>query len=576
MTRSLLRGFALMGAVGLGACNLAVINPNSPETKRVLATPSDVESLIGTQYLRFQGVLYGTGSNQWGMAAVQSFEDFSSLSNNCMGQRIGIPRASNDNAVGNGCAGEQSNVYYRASEVMRTATNVLNRFHEPTFTLGSPAQDNRARAFAEFLRGLTSGYLALVYDSAAVISEQMSAEDAGSLLGYSEVLDTSLAALQRAIDYATAPAAGTDGFPLPGTWIPTANVQGPSATEFTTAEFVKLMRSYRARFRASVARTVAERNAVNWDLVIADAQNGITADHMNGTGTNNGGASHTWLASWTSATTWHQMTPFVAGMADGSDGAYAAWSAVPIANRPIGGTIPYFQVSPDKRWPQGATRPDQQADFDLASCGLAGAVCKRYFVNRETAQDSNTGDSWGWSNYDYARFYPWRYFGSASGLTPQNGPLPFMTLAEIDMLQAEGLIRKGSFSAAAALINKTRTTFQGNPNLPAITTFDGTSPVPGGADCVPKVPVNVTPGSGGTVQCGNMFEAMKYEKRIEGLMIAFMQFFFDGRGWGDLPDGTPYDWAPPYQDLLARGRVGTQIYSTGGPYHSAVRGGYGW
>jgi len=49
----------------------------------------------------------------------------------------------------------------------------------------------------------------------------------------------------------------------------------------------------------------------------------------------------------------------------------------------------------------------------------------------------------------------------------------FMTVAEMDMLQAEGQIRKGNFAAAAALINKTRV-----PNgLPALTDLNNTSPV---------------------------------------------------------------------------------------------------
>ena len=45
--------------------------------------------------------LHGTTANIWGMANVMSFRHFSTLSNNCQGQRVGIPRPGNDNAVGN-------------------------------------------------------------------------------------------------------------------------------------------------------------------------------------------------------------------------------------------------------------------------------------------------------------------------------------------------------------------------------------------------------------------------------------------------------------------------------------------
>jgi hypothetical protein len=539
-----------------------VQNPNNPETDRVLATPADVENLLGTQYLRWHIAMYGSLSNVWGMANVQSFEDFSSLSNNCMGSRVGFPRAGNDNAIGNGCATENRRTYYIHSEVVRIASNVLAKLDEDGFTLGTPAQDARARAFAEFVRGLALGYLALTYDSAAVITPEMGTEDAGELVGYNDVMAAALDGLQRAIDAATNPPAGANGFPLPTGWI-------PSPTAFTGAEFLKLVRSYRARFRATVARTPAERTAVNWDLVIADAQNGITADHQNITNTITG-PFNSWVSQFHTFTTWHQMTPFVIGMADNS-GAYAPWIALPIAQRGVAGS--FFMTTPDLRFPQGATRAAQQADFAITSCTAASTVCKRYFVNRPSGNDTFSGDSWGYSNYDFVRFYSWRTSGAG---TARNGPLIFMTKAEIDLLQAEGQFRKGNFSAAAALINNTRVAKGG---LPAITAFDATSPVPGGADCVPRVPSNAATTGGGTVSCGNMLEALKWEKRIETAYTHWMAWYIDSRGWNDLAEGTGIHWAAPYEDLQARGRTGTEIYSTGGTTGnsgSAPKGTYGW
>jgi len=546
------------GALALAACSLDVRNPNAPETARVLATPPDLESFLGSTYNRWHDGVYRTTGNTWGMAAVQSFEDYSSLSNNCMGQRVGIPRAANDNSVGNGCSGEQIRVYQVEAEVDRTASNVLRTMAANGFTLGSPAQDNRAKAFAEFLRGLSLGYLSLVHDSAAVITPETSPEDPGELKAYPEVNQAALDAFQKAIDYTNASVSGGggNGFPLPSTWI-------SSTTSFTAPEFIKLIRSYRARIRANVARSTQERAAVNWDAVIADAQNGITADHDNITNTTSG-PFNSWVAQWYSYGTWHQMAPFVIGMADNS-GSYAAWIATPLDNRGAGNTG-FFMTTPDLRFPQGATRAAQNADFALTQCSAAATPCKRYFVNRPQGQDQFAGFGWGWSNYDHARFYSWRTAGDAG--TGQNGKFPFFTLAELNLLEAEGHIRKGEFSAAAALINKTRT----KNGLPAIAVFDATTAVPGGADCVPKVPVGP---NYNTVACGNLLEAMKYEKRIETAYTHFMGWFFDMRGWGDLPQGTGLDWPVPYQDLQARSRA---IYSTGGGAnpHSAPKGTYGW
>jgi hypothetical protein len=552
MMRSLIRyGAVAAGLLGALGCDLDVQNPNNPETERVLASPADLEQFSGGYYKRWHGGLYGTTTNVWGMLAVQSFENYSSLANNCMNQRAAIPRGPNDNAIGNQCESEQKAIYNRMNEVQRVASSVLKTLEGSS--LGSSAQDNRAKAFAEFLRGLSLGYLALLHDSSAVITPATGPEEPGELVGYQELNAAAIDALTKSIAHATAQGTGPGGFPLPADWI-------PSTTTFTAAEFVKLARSYRARFRAGVARNPTERAAVNWDLVIADAQNGISADHDNITNRTNG-PFNSWVSQWYSYGTWHQMVPFVIGMADVS-GAYATWLATPLDQRPAG----FFMITPDQRFPQGSSRAEQQADFQITSCQGANQTCKRYIVNRPSGNDPSGGLGWGQSNYDHVRFFSWRTSGDAG--SARDGRMIFMTKAEMDMLEAEGHIRKGNFAAAAALINKTRV----KNGLPAITALDATSPVPGGANCVPKVPVGP---NFNTIACGNMMEAMKWEKRMETAYTHLGAWFQDSRGWGDLPAGTGLDFAVPYQDLQVRGRP---IYSKGGGSlpGSAPKGTYGW
>jgi hypothetical protein len=75
-----------------------------------------------------------------------------------------------------------------------------------------------------------------------------------------------------------------------------------------------------------------------------------------------------------------------------------------------------------------------------------------------------------------------------------------------------------------------------------------------------------------------MFEALKWEKRMETMYTHFAAWFLDMRGWGELPEGTGLHYAPPFADLQARGRSESQIYSTGGTTGNATapRGVYGW
>ena len=114
--------------------------------------------------------------------------------------------------------------------------------------------------------------------------------------------------------------------------------------------------------------------------------------------------------------------------------------------------------------------------------------------------------------------------------------------------------------------------------LAAITTFDATTLVPGGNACVPKVPKAP---NFNTIGCGTLWDALKYEKRIETAYTHFAPWYLDSRGWGDLPETTPLFVATPYQDVQARGKPSSAIYGTGpgvgnAPNSAAARSSYGW
>jgi hypothetical protein len=276
------------------------------------------------------------------------------------------------------------------------------------------------------------------------------------------------------------------------------------------------------------------------------------------------------------------MPPFFIGMADGGNN-YANWIATPLLNRGAGNTS-FFMDSPDLRFPQGADRGTQQADFNKTSCENSGVTCKRYFMNRPSGNDQFAGNGWGTSNYDWVRYNGW---ARGIGGTAFKGNLPFFTLSENRLLRAEGEYRLGNYAQAAALVDFSRTagmagtpavaTGGGLPGLVANGVTNATSPVPGGSACVPKIPVapfNV-------VACGNLWEAIKYEKRIETAYTHFAAWYLDNRGWGDLAKDVPTFWAVPYQDLQVRGYAISQIYGAGvgagnAPNSAAALSTYGW
>jgi hypothetical protein len=131
-------------------------------------------------------------------------------------------------------------------------------------TLGTPGQDLRAKAFGYLAMGCQQGYLAMVYDSGGIVTVGMPSAEIPELSAASELMKEAIKNLDSAVVVAgQAAATGTGGFPTPEAWL--------GGKAFSRDDFVKLARSYRARFRAGVARTKAQRDAVDWAAVVADA-----------------------------------------------------------------------------------------------------------------------------------------------------------------------------------------------------------------------------------------------------------------------------------------------------------------
>jgi hypothetical protein len=554
--RLLFRSVLLAGVatLSLAACStdLAVTNPNNADITRALGRPSDVENLLAGGFNQVvQNTTGGSTESINSSLQVMSHENYTGLANFNMGPRAGLPRTPILNFANNPGSASVSNDWNGLSRLARSTTIALERLGTTGFTLGSAAQDLRARAYGRFVLGLALGNLALVYDSAAVVVP--GGDAVPPLVRYDSVMRASLKLLDDAFaDASNATASGTGGFPLPATWM------NLSTGAVSADLFQRIIRSYRARFRAEVARTAAERQAVNWAQVIADAQAGITADLQIAMNPNTGW-TQAWVAQHYVGTNWHVMTPMIVGMADSTGASYTAW-----LNQPLLSRTPFIIRTPDRRFPAGNDRGAQQAS---SNGGASGALLPTgvYFRNRTSANDGAAADgTWGFSWYDHARF---QAFQNAARI----GNFPHMVMPEMWGLIAEGAIRTGNFALAAEMINNTRVTRGGLPSVAGIT--DLTTPVPGDNACVPRVPVF----SGGsfTTRCGNILEALKWEKRMEMAYISYGAWYFDMRGWGDLPEGTPIHFPVPWQERDVRVQKSTNMGGVGQP-GGALRGTYGF
>ncbi|MGH7709947.1 MAG: hypothetical protein ACREOG_01610, partial [Gemmatimonadaceae bacterium] len=293
-------------------------------------------------------------------------------------------------------------------------------------SLGTPAQDLRAQAWGFFTVGCNLAYLAAIYDSAGIVRPGMPSDEVPPLSGYKDVMAAALQMFDSALAIGNNAASG---FPTLAPWL--------SGATLTRENFVRFVRSYKARFRAAVSRTPAERAAVDWNAVIADAEAGLTADIVV-----NVGAATGWNVGFQGSqmhvdAAWHQISPMYYGMADVS-GGYDTYLATPLLQRTY-----FLIVTPDQRFPQGATRAAQQA----ASPEPANYNSRPYLKNR-TAQDT-PGDPWGTSFYNHHRY---KYIRNNS----ITGPYPDFLKTELDLLAAEGYIRTNQFAQAAAKIDISR------------------------------------------------------------------------------------------------------------------------
>jgi hypothetical protein len=526
-------------ALALAGCGdaLGVENRNNPDVARAYGTPTGVQGVIANTFQAIWSANNASFTSIGPGLLNMSFESYSALANSGSNTRNALPRAAIANSRGNPTQSENFRDFSGLSRNSRTAANAvraLDTLIAQQQTIGTPQANARARAFAFFTGGVSLANLALAYDSAAIVTPAVPRDSLPPLSGAADVMTAALAMLDSAARIA--PAMG-DSL-LPSGWI-------NGNTSINAAGFVRIVRSYKARFRAGVARNPTQRAAVDWAAVIADATNGITAD-LNVTvdpaaGWTPGLLTQSYIQGYS------QMTPMIVGMADTS-GGYDAWLAQPLTGRT------YFLIrTPDKRFPAGETRAAQIANSGTVGAGLL------YFRNRPAGEDQS-GEAWGVSYYDHKRFV-------SIPTNASKGTFPLMTKAEVDMLAAEGYLRTNQIGAATALID----VYRSRAGLATLTgqVTSSTSQVPGGGACVPRVPVAPF----NRAACGTVFEAMKWEKRMETLFTGWAQWFFDSRGWGDLPQGTPLEYPVPYQEMDARaqpfydlGGVGGQSAATVGTY----------
>ncbi len=479
------KALAVLGVVvSLGACEifdpeLEVDNTNAPDQSRALSEPGDIESLIGSTFnVWWYGYSYTYPA--WTLA-VAADENSSSWGNFGMRDINEEPRKAYNNDTGYSYRGVNQTPWYDMYQTVSSANDGLRAIKGGIQIGNNGADTQRAIAFGKFMQAMGHAYLALTFDRMFLFTEDMDLENAGNfeLTDYKTVMTEAIKMMDQAIVEA-----GKGSFTLPANWI-------PYGSAITNQDLIKIMNSYTARFMAAVARTPAERAAVNWTEVINRINKGITQDFgimLDNTDW------YDLYKNYTQRFDWFRADMKAVGPSDIS-GAYQAWLALAPADR-----MDVDLNTPDKRIQGAAPRTDGTDFFYRAA--------QNFRADRGTYH---------FSRYGHKRFLSIRQTNL--------GFAPIMPLVEMDLLKAEAHIRLNQPDLAVPLINKTRVARGGLPPV----TVNG----PTGADCVPK---KLFTAAGG---CASLLETLQYEKRIELFSVVAGGAYFDARGWGTLLVGTP-------------------------------------
>jgi hypothetical protein len=511
---------ALLGV--FAACqDLDVTNPNNPDRARLERDPQLVETIIASAYSQ----LFDFWQDDYPAWVLPTMADeftsgFLDFGIHDMSKE---PRLAFNNSPTYDEQEINLDPWQKSNAILSSLADAVAAIESGTIVRDDGDDvTTRALAFAKLMQGVTLGHLAMVLDSAYLIDEDFEPAPPPApppaLAPYPQVLALAIEKLEEA-----AAISDTADFTLPSDpWLFVAG--------YTEEDVAELAHTFAARFLASVGRTRDERDDAMWDQVLFHAERGITRDL-----TPNAVPERLFHDFRRVAARQRTITPgdfarldyWLVGPADSTNGIIT-W----VNRATLDARTPFKMLTKDRR-----IQPANQGTV----ADTATLFGKYFGHHRATIWNASRG-------IYHRTFYFYHRFGR--GNTWETGPQLVLSVTENNLLRAEALIRLGRAAEAVPLINLTRVA---NGELDPVT-VDGPPDVPG---CVPRK-IRPGPMQG---QCGSLWDALRYEKRVEGAGVDQTTAFLDARGWQSLPVGTPVQFPVPALELQLRQQP---IYSYGG------------
>ena len=407
----------LVMATGCKKDVLEVGNNNQPDFDRVYASGEGLENLTSSLFNNFYGGVHSYSGVELMLGTAA--DHFScSWGNQAMRDMSWEPRDFAWNNSPSYSYQATTNFFFdRMYGVIVTASNVLTAMENGVDIGANGADNERAKAFLQFSKGIAFGQLALVFDKAFVVDENIIIENESldEASSFEDVKNAAVGYLDEAI------ALSNGSFTIPKSWLGTAS-------DMSSAEFKKLCNTMAARILSYTPRNSTQLAAVDWNKVKTYADNGITSDF---TVINDG---------------------YVKWYAEAGDYAtFPGWGVTDmyVVNLLDPQLPQHWDDSPSFPYPPASTNPDADkritTDFEFLGSNWFQAARGYYH----------------YSNYRHARYDAMYAIGE--------GPKPEVMLSENDMLRAEARVYLDDLAGAAAIINAgTRNTRGELPDVAAV------------------------------------------------------------------------------------------------------------
>ncbi len=401
----------------LGCQSLDTVNNNNPDRNAVLASGADLISVLKGGYITWwQGIHGEHPAIALGVAA-----DAYSLSLEQFGaRRFGMePRTAYNNRS------TEDTDYQKVGEApwfgclsaVSSANDVLLALKNDISIDNGGPQDEIVRASAHFLRGVSWGYLGLVFDKSLITDENTDLTKEISFSAYPEMIESAVTELDSAIAIAE-------------------NLSNDfvhdyfNGVKLNSDQFARLCHSYAARFLAQMPRTEDGNADVNWQKVLAHAEKGLNYN----------------FAPSADGKFWMSYHKYV--FAETGQGPF--WARVDQR------LIKAFDPSQPARYPEVskgeaplAQKMATSNDYRLQSDFVFLPVNNFPVANGE----------WHFSHYKHSRNINEPDF-AGDGFS--NGPMPAFRLADNELLKAEALLRLQRKNEAIQVLNAGTRVTRGN------------------------------------------------------------------------------------------------------------------